>query len=213
MFEDFFRLMEKVKIIPVIVLNDSRKAGPLAEALIKGGIPVAEITFRTDAAADAIKKMSALSRITVGAGTVRTVEQAEAAIKSGAEFIVSPGLNTSVVEWAVNKGIPIVPGVDSTLGIETALAYSLKVLKFFPASASGGIKKLKSLYGPYRDVKFVPTGGINGENLKDWLSLPSVLACGGSWVVPADLIENKEWDKITALSLKARELADSGAYL
>jgi 2-dehydro-3-deoxyphosphogluconate aldolase/(4S)-4-hydroxy-2-oxoglutarate aldolase len=208
-FEDFVETIQRLKIIPVIALENAGSALRLADSLVKGGLPVAEITFRTDSAAQVINMMSQRNDILVGAGTVRTVVQAKAAVDSGAAFIVSPGFNASVVDWAVENKVPVLPGVDSTLALEMALERSISCVKFFPAAASGGPAKLKSLYAPYRDVLFVPTGGINQHNLKEWLSLPNVAACGGSWLASRTLLEDERWDEIVKLTAEAVALADS----
>jgi len=141
--------------------------------------------------------------IAVGAGTVRNLDQAKAAVDAGASFLVSPGFNASVVEWAVERNLPILPGVDSTLGIEMAVERGLNTVKFFPAGASGGLAKLKALYGPYGDVRFVPTGGINAGNLVEWLAHPAIIACGGSWLVAKNLLAAGNWDDVIRLTKEA----------
>ncbi len=210
MFENFIDRIAELKVIPVIALEDSRKANDLASALVEGGLPVAEVTFRTSSAAETIAAMANLGRMEVGAGTVRTLDQAKAAIDAGASYLVSPGFNQQVSEWAVNKGIPILAGVDSTLGIEMALALGLNTVKFFPAGASGGLAKIKALAGPYGDVQFVPTGGINAANLSEWLALPSVIACGGSWLVAKSLLNQGRWDEVKKLTAEAVAIAAGG---
>lgn len=196
--------LEKIKLIPVAVLDNAADAEPVAKALIDGGLPCAEVTFRTDAAAEAIRKMrTAFPDMLVGAGTVLTVEQAERAAAAGAQFIVSPGFNPKVVEFCLERKLPIVPGVSSPTEIEAALAYGLTVLKFFPAEALGGLPMIKALSAPYRSVRFIPTGGINEQNLLQYLKHPAILACGGSWMLPKELITAHDFARITALTAAA----------
>lgn len=196
--------ISKLGIIPVIKLKSSEKAVPLAKALIEGGLPVAEVTFRTDAAADSIKKMvEAFPEMIVGAGTVLTVEQAELAKKSGARFIVSPGFNPKITAWCLENDILHLPGCTTASEIEGAMEMGLEAVKFFPAEQSGGIAKIKALSAPYHTMKFIPTGGINLDNLNDYLDNKCILACGGSFMVSDDLIEGSEWDKITLLTRRA----------
>ena len=203
MFDKFLDNVAKLKVVPVIALEDAGKADDLAAALVEGGLPVAEVTFRTASAAQSIRTMADRGDIAVGAGTVRNLDQAKAAVDAGASFLVSPGFNASVVEWAVEKNLPILPGVDSTLGIEMAVERGLNTVKFFPAGASGGLAKLKALYGPYGDVRFVPTGGINAGNLVEWLAHPAIIACGGSWLVAKNLLAAGNWDDVIRLTKEA----------
>lgn len=201
--------IQNLGVIPVIAIEQAENAIPLADALLAGGIPCAEITFRTSAAADAIRLMAAeCPDVLVGAGTVLTVEQAEKAVANGAKFIVTPGFDEAVVDWCIANDIPITPGVATPTEINMALSKGLKVLKFFPAEAVGGIKMLKAIGGPYGDVKFIPTGGISPNNLQDYLAVPSVLACGGSWLVKKTLIANDEFDKIKQLTQEAVALVN-----
>ena len=196
--------ISKIGIVPVVKLDDAKDAGPLADALCKGGIPCAEVTFRTGAAAEAISIMTKTHPdMIVGAGTVLTTEQVDKAVEAGAKFIVSPGLNPKVVKYCVDKNIPITPGVNSPSEIETAIEFGLEVVKFFPAEQSGGIAKIKAMAAPYVNMKFMPTGGINAKNLISYLDFPKVIACGGSWMVPGDLIANGEFDKIEELTREA----------
>jgi 2-dehydro-3-deoxyphosphogluconate aldolase/(4S)-4-hydroxy-2-oxoglutarate aldolase len=172
--------------------------------LFEGGLPVAEVTFRTDAAADSIRKIAAeRPNVIVGAGTVLTTEQVAMAHDAGAQFLVTPGFNPKVVAEAVRRGIPIVPGANSPTDVEMGLEAGLDILKFFPAEASGGVTMLKSLVGPYGGVRFVPTGGIGAKNLAQYLALPNVLACGGSWMVDPKLIAQGNFDEITRLTREA----------
>ena len=191
-------------IVPVVAIDDAKDAGPLADALCKGGLPCAEVTFRTSAAEEAIKIMTrAHPEMIVGAGTVLTAEQADRATVAGARFIVSPGLNPDVVKHCISRGYPVVPGCATPSDIECALSLGLDTVKFFPAEAAGGIAMIKAMSAPYGKVRFMPTGGINAANLNDYLSFPKVFACGGSWMVKKDLINNGEFDKITRLTEEA----------
>jgi 2-dehydro-3-deoxyphosphogluconate aldolase/(4S)-4-hydroxy-2-oxoglutarate aldolase len=196
--------ISKIGIVPVVKLDDAKDAAPLADALCKGGLPCAEVTFRTAAAAEAISIMTkAHPDMVVGAGTVLTTDQVDQAVEAGAKFIVSPGLNPKVVKYCVDKNIPITPGTNSPSEIETAIEFGLEVVKFFPAEQSGGIAKIKAMAAPYVNMKFMPTGGINAKNLISYLDFTKVIACGGSWMVPGDLIANGEFDKIEELTREA----------
>lgn len=175
------------RLVPVVVLDRAADAAGLAGALVAGGLPVAEITFRTAAAAESIRIMSERDDLLVGAGTVLTPEQADQAIDAGAKFLVSPGLNPRVVQHAGQRGIPIVPGICTPSDIERGLELGVEVFKFFPAEAYGGLSTLAALAGPYRGVRFVPTGGIGAENVLDYLAHQAVVACGGSWMVKPSL--------------------------
>lgn len=194
-------------IVPVVVLDDAKDAVPLAEALIKGGLPLAEVTFRTDAAEESIKIMSEkFPEMLIGAGTVLTTDQVDRAVAAGAKFIVSPGLNPKIVSYCVNKGISITPGTSNASDIEAALEFGLDVVKFFPAEPAGGLKMIKALAAPYVGVKFMPTGGINAENVKAYLAYDRILACGGSWMVKGELIRNGEFDKIREMTAEAVQI-------
>ena len=198
--EKMLQQIGEMGVIPVIKIDRVEDAVPLAKALVEGGMPCAEVTFRTAAAADAIKAMSeAYPEMLVGAGTVLTTEQADTAIKCGAKFIVSPGLNPETVKHCIKNGYPILPGVATPTEVEAGLALGLTHLKFFPAEAAGGVKMIKAMAAPYTSVKFMPTGGINVGNIKEYLTCKAVFACGGSWMVPGDMITNGEFDKIKAL--------------
>ena len=202
--ENIVDKISKIGIVHVIKIEDVEKAVPLAKALCEGGIPVAEVTFRTAQAEEAIAKISKeLPEMLVGAGTVLTIEQVDKAVNAGAKFIVSPGLNPKVVKYCVDKGIIIMPGCMTPSEIEQAIELGLDLVKFFPAEAAGGIKMIKAMSAPYGNIKFMPTGGINEENMNDYLSFSKVIACGGSWMVKEDLIKNGEFDKITELSKRA----------
>lgn len=192
----------------MVAIEDADSAPALGRALAKGGLPCAEITFRTAAAAEAIREMAReCPEVLVGAGTVLTAAQAETAVGNGARFIVTPGFDPVVVDWCLANEIAVTPGVMTPTEINMALNKGLSLLKFFPAEAAGGIKTLKAIGGPYGGVKFIPTGGINPANLPDYLSLPMVHACGGSWLVKKQLIADGEFDKITVLATEAVELA------
>ena len=201
---DMLKEISRIGIVPVIKINDVEKAVPLAKALIDGGLPIAEITFRTEAAEAAIKAVSeAFPEMLVGAGTVLTVEQAQRAKNAGAKFIVSPGFNPKVVKWCLENDILPTPGCTSPTEIEQALELGLTTVKFFPAEQSGGIAKIKALSAPYGSLTFIPTGGIDLTNLNDYLKNKKILACGGSFMVKEDYINNCEWDKITKLTRDA----------
>ena len=202
--EELFTIFHDIGIVPVVAINDANKAEKLAKAMIDGGIPCAEVTFRTAAAEEAIRRMSAAyPEMLIGAGTVINPELAEKAVAAGAKFIVSPGFDPKTVEWCLAHNVPVVPGVATPSEIQMGLNYGLKVLKFFPAEALGGVNMLKNLAGPFGQVKFMTTGGINANNLGDYAKTPNVLAMGGSWMVKGDMIENEEWDKITSLCKEA----------
>lgn len=191
-------------LIPVIKIEDADQAVPLARALLAGGLECAEITFRTAAAADAIRAIrSELPGMLVGAGTIINTQLAEQAVKAGASFIVSPGFNPAVVDYCQEHNVPVIPGINTPSGIEAALEKGLRFLKFFPAEVSGGPAMLDALAGPFPDVLFMPTGGIDAGNLHEWLSRPNVAACGGSWMVKPDMIASSDWDGITSLTKAA----------
>jgi len=196
--------IQKLGIVPVVVLNNIEDAEPVAKALCEGGLPVAEVTFRTDAAEASIKVMSEkFPNMLVGAGTVLTTEQVDRAVAAGAKFIVSPGFNPNVVKYCIDKDIPVCPGCNNPSVMEAAMELGLDVVKFFPAEQSGGIKAIKAMAAPYVNLKFMPTGGINANNINDYLSFNKVIACGGSWMVAGDLVKNKEFDKIRDLTREA----------
>ena len=204
MHKEFFSALGAMGIVPVIVIQDVKDAVPLGRALCDGGLPCAEVTFRTAAAKDAIAAISReLPDMLVGAGTVLTTGQVDEALEAGAKFIVSPGLNPEIVRYCQSKNIPIIPGVATPSEIEQALALGLDVVKFFPAEQNGGINKIKALAGPYTSLKFMPTGGVNAKNINDYLAFPNVVACGGTWMVPADKIAAGDWDGIVTLTQEA----------
>ena len=195
-------------VVPVVVLDDADDAAPLAEALIKGGLPCAEVTFRTEAAEESIRIMNKkYPDMLVGAGTVLTTEQVDRAVAAGAKFIVSPGFDPEIVDYCMEKNIPVFPGCVSPSEVAQAVKRGLKVVKFFPAEQAGGLAMLKAMAAPYTMLKFMPTGGINIKNLKEYLGFSKILCCGGSWMVKGDMIKNKEFDKITEMTKEAVELA------
>lgn len=193
--------------MPVVVLERATDASNLADALVSGGLPVAEVTFRTDAAEESIRAMSARGDIIVGAGTVLTVEQVDRAVDAGAQFLVSPGTNSRVIKRSQELGIPILPGAVTATEIQAVLDLGLDVVKFFPASTSGGAAAIAALAAPFRGVRFVPTGGVSASNLGDYLRIPAVAAAGGSWMVSPKLIAAGEFDQIRTLTAAAVLLA------
>ena len=196
--------LRKTGIVPVVVLNDVKDALPLGECLMKGGLPCAEVTFRTAAAEESIRRMArAYPDMIIGAGTVLTCEQADRAIDAGAKFIVSPGFNPKVTEYVLKKGMPMTPGVCTPTEIEAAMSLGLDVLKFFPAEPSGGLKMIKAVCAAYVNLQFMPTGGINAENVKDYLKYDRIVACGGSWMVSGALVKEGKFGEIEKLVREA----------
>ncbi len=204
----FNQKIYEIGVVPVIKLNHpERDAAALGKALSKGGVPVAEITFRAAGADKAIRLMKeACPEMIVGAGTVTNTEQIDAVIKAGGQFVVTPGFDPELVAYAQEKNIPIFPGCTTASEYHQALKYGLEVLKFFPAEQSGGLAKIKALSAPFPMFKIMPTGGVSLKNLKEYLSSPVIAACGGSYMVTADLIDNQKWDEITELCVKSREI-------
>ncbi len=201
---DIFERIGDLGVVPVVKIEDPADALPLADALVAGGLPMAEVTFRTEAAEDTIRRVADnRPDVLVGAGTVLTTDQARCAIDAGAAFVVAPGLNPKVVAYCLERDVPMMPGVCTPTDIEGALELGLTHLKFFPAEAFGGLKTLKALGGPYSQVRFIPTGGIDATNLGDYLASPKVLACGGSWMVGADMISNGDFETITTMTRDA----------
>ena len=201
---DMLQQLYEIGLIPVIKIENAEDAVPLAKALIDGGLPAAEITFRTACAAEAIANITkAFPEMLVGAGTVLTTEQVDAAIAAGSKFLVSPGLNPKVTAYCLSKGVPMLPGCSNPSDIEAAIELGLRTVKFFPAEAAGGLKMLKAMAAPYGQMKFMPTGGINADNLLDYLKFDKIVACGGSFMVRDDLVKEKKWDEITALTRNA----------
>jgi 2-dehydro-3-deoxygluconokinase len=209
--ESVFNRLKNIRLVPVVKIEDAEKALPLAQALRDGGLPCMEITFRTECAAKALRCITeAFPDMLVGAGTVLTPEQARQAAEAGAQFIVSPGLNPTVVRWCLEHGIPVIPGCATPSDMETALGFGLNVVKFFPAENEGGLGMIKALSAPYGQIRFMPTGGINEKNLSAYLANPNVLACGGSWMVREELIRSGDFEGIKKLCRRAAELI-SGA--
>lgn len=199
--------IQKIGIVPVAKLDNAKDAVPLAKALCEGGLPCAEVTFRTAAAEESIRLMrQAYPDMLIGAGTVLTTEQVDQAVNAGATFIVSPGLNPKVVRYCVERNIPITPGCANPSDIEAAIELGLEVVKFFPAEAAGGLAMIKAMSAPYVNMKFMPTGGINAKNLLSYLDFPKIIACGGSWMVSDELVKAGDFDKITALTREAVNL-------
>ena len=197
-------LVEEKKIVPVVTINDVKDARGLGEALCEGGLPIAEITFRTSSAEGAIKEISKnIPEMLVGAGTIINLEQAKRALDAGASFIVSPGVNRSVIEFALDKNIAIFPGVCTPTELMIALEYNLPVVKFFPAKQYGGLDTIKALAAPFPGVRFMPTGGINAENIAKYLEFKRIIACGGSWMVKEELIKNGDFARIVELTKEA----------
>jgi 2-dehydro-3-deoxyphosphogluconate aldolase/(4S)-4-hydroxy-2-oxoglutarate aldolase len=206
---DVLSALSAARLVPVVVLDDAADADALAGALVAGGLPVAEVTFRTAAAQDSIRAMAARGDILVGAGTVLTVAQVDQAVAAGAAYIVSPGLSRAVVERCGELGVLALPGAVTATEITAALELGLTTVKFFPAGTSGGAAAIKALTAPFGGVRFVPTGGVGPKNLADYLALPAVVAVGGSWMCPRDLVKAGDFAGITALTAQAVALAAS----
>lgn len=197
----------QIGIIPVVVIDNVKDAAPLGKALCDGGLPCAEVTFRTEAAEESIHILSKeYPDLLVGAGTVLTIEQVDRAVNAGAKFIVSPGLNPDIVTYCQKKNISVTPGVVTPSEIERALVLGLDVVKFFPAEPSGGLSMIKAMGAAYTKLKFMPTGGINTNNVKEYLKSDKILACGGSWMVKGELIHNGEFGKIKDLCKEAADI-------
>ncbi len=203
---EMMKKLQKIGIVPVVVLDRVEDALPLAERLMKGGLPCAEVTFRTAAAEESIRKMAKeFPEMILGAGTVLTTEQADRAIDAGAKFIVSPGLNPKVTEYVLKKGVPMTPGVCTPTEVEAALQFGLDVVKFFQAEPAGGLKMIKAMAAPYVGLNFMPTGGISAANVRDYLAYDRIVACGGSWMVNGKLVKEGNFAEIKRL---VREAAD-----
>lgn len=199
--------VQKMGVVPVVVLNDAKDAAPLAKALCEGGLPCAEVTFRTDAAEESIRIMATeYPQMLVGAGTVLTIDQVDRAVAVGAKFIVSPGFDPEIVDYCLSKNIPVFPGCITPSEVAQAVKRGLKVLKFFPAEQFGGVSTIKALAAPYVGVKFMPTGGVNAKNLESYLACDKIVACGGSWMVKGSLVEEGKFDEIETLVKEAVEL-------
>ena len=198
--------IEKMRLVPMIAIADAADAVPLGEALAAGGLPCAEVTFRTPAAEASLRALVEKGDLLVGAGTVTTIEQVDIAADCGVTFMVSPGTNPRVIERALDRGVDFYPGVCTPTNIETAMSLGLRTLKFFPAGAMGGPATIKAVGGPYGDVKFIPTGGVNPANMLEYLGLKNVIAVGGSWLAPKDVIAAKRFDEIEKTAAQAVEL-------
>ena len=197
---DVIQKIYDIGIVPVIAIDDADKAVPLAKALVKGGLPAAEVTFRTAAAEEAIKRIVAeVPEMLVGAGTVLTKEQADRAIAAGVKFIVSPGFNPEITKYVIDKGMLMMPGTATPGEMEQAMSMGLDVVKFFPAEQNGGVAKQKALAGPYTNLRWMPTGGVNTKNMMDYLGFDRIIACGGTWMGKKELIEGEQWDEITRI--------------
>jgi 2-dehydro-3-deoxyphosphogluconate aldolase/(4S)-4-hydroxy-2-oxoglutarate aldolase len=203
---DISKQIAELKVVPVVAIESVDDAERLADALTEGGIPCAEITLRTDAGLASIAALSKRSDFLVGAGTVNNAEQAAAVMDAGAKFIVAPGFNPRTVKWCVENDAPVFPGTSHPTDLEQALEFELEVVKFFPAEAMGGVKTLKAFHGPYHSLRFMPTGGVSMSNLMDYLSLPYVIACGGSWMAKSNLISEGRFDEITRLAAETVRL-------
>lgn len=207
--ENIMVQIEKTGVIPVVVINDVEDAEPLAQALCEGGLPCAEVTFRTAAAEESIRKMTDIyPNMLIGAGTVLTTEQVDRAVAAGAKFIVSPGFDPEVVDYCILKQIPVFPGCITPSEVAQAVKRGLKVVKFFPAVQFGGVSTIQALAAPYVGLKFMPTGGVNAKNLADYLQCKSIIACGGSWMVKSDLIKAGEFEKIKDMTKEAVSLVN-----
>lgn len=207
---EIFEKIHAIGILPVIALDDAAQAVPLARALAAGGIPATEVTFRTAAGEEAIRRIAQeVPEVLVGAGTVLTTEQVDRAVSAGAKFIVSPGTNPKVVRRCQEKGVQPIPGAVTPTEIESAMELGLDVLKFFPAEPSGGLGMIKALTAPYTQIKFIPTGGISAANVTEYLKHPKIVACGGSWMVKKDLVNAGKFDEIRALAAEAAAIVKS----
>ena len=208
--KDITERFEKLGVVPVVVLEDTKDAVPLATALVEGGLPCAEVTLRTKAAAESIRLMTEqFPEMLVGAGTVLTIEQVDDAVRAGAKFIVSPGFDAEIVDYCLKNEIPVFPGCISPSEVAQAVKRGLKIVKFFPAEPAGGISMIKAMAAPYTGIKFMPTGGINAKNLENYLSCDKIICCGGSWMVKGDFVKAGEFDKIRELTAEVHKLVES----
>ena len=201
---EMLKKIESFGVVPVVVLNDAKDAAPLAKALCEGGLPCAEVTFRTEAAEESIRIMATeFPEMVIGAGTVLTIDQVDRAVGAGAKFIVSPGFDPEIVDYCISKNIPVLPGCITPSEVTQAVKRGLEVVKFFPAEQFGGVATLKALAAPFTSVRFMPTGGISAKNLADYLGFKKIIACGGSWMVKGDMVEAGEFDKIKEMTAEA----------
>ncbi|MCD9498193.1 bifunctional 4-hydroxy-2-oxoglutarate aldolase/2-dehydro-3-deoxy-phosphogluconate aldolase [Photobacterium carnosum] len=209
MTNEWIDRLRALRVMPVIQIENAADAVPLAKVLVENDLPAAEITFRTAAAAESIRLIrAAYPQIVLCAGTVLTIEQVDAAIAAGADFVISPGFNPSTVTYCLENNIKMIPGVNNPSLVEQALELGVSALKFFPAEASGGINMLKSLVGPYSQIQLMPTGGVTPLNLGEYLAIPQVIACGGTWIAPTRAIANHEWDLIAGNVREVRAMID-----
>lgn len=201
---DLLQRVEEMGVVPVVVLNDAKDAAPLAKALCEGGLPCAEVTFRTEAAEESIRIIATeFPEMLIGAGTVLTTDQVDRAVAAGAKFIVSPGFDPEIVDYCLEKGILVLPGCITPSEVAQAVKRGLSVIKFFPAEQFGGVATIKALAAPYTNVRFMPTGGVSAKNLADYLGFKKIVACGGSWMVKGDMIVAGEFDKIKEMTAEA----------
>ena len=201
---------QELGVVPVVVIEDVNDALPLAKALVEGGLPCAEVTFRTEAAAEAIRLMTeAYPEMLVGAGTVLTTAQVNEAVEAGAKFIVSPGFDPEIVDYCLAREIPVLPGCATPSEVAQAVKRGMEVVKFFPAEQAGGLPMIKAMAAPYHQLRFMPTGGINTENLKDYLAFDKILCCGGSWMVKGNLLKEGKFDEVCKLTKEAKAIADA----
>jgi len=204
---EMLKKIEEFGVVPVVVLNDAKDAAPLAKALCEGGLPCAEVTFRTEAAEESIRIMATeFPEMVIGAGTVLTIDQVDRAVGAGAKFIVSPGFDPEIVDYCISKDIVVLPGCITPSEVAQAVKRGLEVVKFFPAEQFGGIATIKALAAPYTSVRFMPTGGISAKNLADYLGFKKIVACGGSWMVKGDMVTAGEFDKIKDMTAEAVQL-------
>ncbi len=207
MQDKIIEVLQISPIVPVVVVDNIKDAVPLAQSLIEGGIQIIEVTLRSSCALEAIELIAKnVPKMRVGAGTILNPAQLEQAQNRGAEFLISPGLTIKLLEYAKKKDMPLIPGVSSSSEVMQALEWGYSALKFFPAEYCGGVKLLNAFNGPFKGVKFCPTGGISVDNMRSYLDLENVLCVGGSWLTPKNLIQNKEWDKITEICKRALAL-------
>ena len=204
---EMLKTIEGFGVVPVVVLNDAKDAAPLAQALCEGGLPCAEVTFRTEAAEESIRIMATeFPEMVIGAGTVLTIDQVDRAVEAGAKFIVSPGFDPEIVDYCISKNIPVLPGCITPSEVTQAVKRGLEVVKFFPAEQFGGVATIKALAAPFTSVRFMPTGGISAKNLADYLGFKKIIACGGSWMVKGDMVAAGEFDKIKEMTAEAVQL-------
>src|SRR4051794_33427642 len=201
--QDPLQRIAQIRIVPVLAVDDVADAAPLGEALAAGGLPIAEVTFRTAAAEASIREMAKQPGLLVGAGTVLNPDTARLAVDAGAKFIVSPGFNPKTVRWCVDQGVPIIPGCSTPNDLEAALDHGVTLVKFFPAEALGGLNMLKAMSAPFSMFRFMPTGGITPQNVVEYLRFPKIVACGGSWIATKELLAAKNFARIAELSREA----------